>query len=64
MSDPRIQALAWQKYGFRSAFDPSLNDTSRFGDLPLAAQVRTIPAPSGEVTLALLHCFEDATQCS
>lgn len=64
MSDTRIQTLAWKKYGFRSAFDAGLNNVADFADLPLAQQFRTIPAPSGEVTLALLGCLEDAAKCS
>ena len=61
LSDPRIQDIAWKKYGFRSAFTP--NDVTEFGDLPLAQQFRTIPAPAGDVTLALLGCLEDAARC-
>lgn len=64
MKDERIQRLAWKKYGFRSAVNAEYNDVADFPDVPLAAQFRTIPAPSGEVTLALLGCLTDRGRCS
>lgn len=63
LKDPELQTLAWKKYGFRSATNAALNNTADFPDLPLAPRVRTIPAPNAEVTLALLGCLQDRTQC-
>ncbi|WP_040160561.1 hypothetical protein [Nigerium massiliense] len=64
LNDEEIQKRAWEGYGFRSARNADLNDVSRFPDLPLLPKVRVIPPPSGEVTLALIDCLNDRSQCS
>ncbi|MFJ8577297.1 hypothetical protein [Micromonospora sp. NPDC093277] len=63
LKDPKIQTIAWQRYGFRSAVQVGANDIGDFPDIPLADQVRAAPAPAADVTLALLSCMKDATTC-
>ncbi|SBT55014.1 hypothetical protein [Micromonospora narathiwatensis] len=63
LKDPKIQTIAWQRYGFRSAVRVGANDVGDFPDIPLADQVRAAPAPAADVTLALLSCMKDATTC-
>jgi hypothetical protein len=63
MKDSEIQTVAWKTYGFRSAVQVGLVNVADFPDLPLADQVRTIPPPAADVTLALLHCVKDAKTC-
>lgn len=64
LADIEIQTIAWKKYGFRSATNSDINDLNDFPDIPLAEQFRITPAPSGEVTLALLSCLQDRTKCA
>jgi len=63
LKDPKIQTIAWQRYGFRSAVRVGANDVGDFPNIPLADQVRAAPAPAADVTLALLSCMKDATTC-
>lgn len=63
MQDEQVQKLAWERFGFRSSTNASLNDVKTFDPLPLAARVRTIPAPNSQVTLAMIACLEDAKKC-
>lgn len=64
LNDEELQKRAWAGFGFRSARNADLNDIGQFPDLPLVPHVRVMPAPSGEVTLALLDCLKDRTRCS
>lgn len=64
LNDEELQKRAWAGFGFRSARNADLNDVAQFPDLPLVPHVRVMPAPSGEVTLALLDCLKDRTRCS
>lgn len=64
LKDEEIQTLAWQRYGFRSSINTGWNDMAEFETLPLAEHIRTVPATNAEVTLALLACLQDRTQCS
>ncbi|MEU3452932.1 hypothetical protein ABZ671_04925 [Micromonospora sp. NPDC006766] len=63
LKDPKIQTIAWQRYGFRSAVRVGANDVADFPNIGLADQVRAAPAPAADVTLALLSCMKDATTC-
>lgn len=63
LNDEELQRVAWTNHGFRSARNADLSDVTRFPDLPLLPHVRAIPAPSGEVTLALIDCLKDRNQC-
>jgi hypothetical protein len=63
LKDPKIQTIAWQRYGFRSAVRVGANDIADFPNIGLADQVRAAPAPAADVTLALLSCMKDATTC-
>ena len=63
MQDEQVQKLAWERFGFRSSTNASLNDVKTFDPLTLAARVRTIPAPNSQVTLAMIACLEDAKKC-
>ncbi|MFU8870365.1 hypothetical protein [Micromonospora sp. SL4-19] len=63
LKDPKIQTIAWQRYGFRSAVRVGANDVAEFPGIGLADQVRAAPAPAADVTLALLSCMKDATTC-
>ncbi|MFU8854218.1 hypothetical protein ACNAW0_25005 [Micromonospora sp. SL1-18] len=64
LKDPKIQAIAWQRYGFRSAVRVGANDVGDFPGIGLADQVRAAPAPAADVTLALLSCMKNATTCN
>ncbi len=64
LKDEEIQRLAWSRYGFRSALNAGWNNVDDFSSIPLAAQVRTIPATSSEVTLSLLDCLQDKSRCA
>lgn len=63
LNDEELQRIAWTNHGFRSARNADVSDVTRFPDLPLLPHVRALPAPSGEVTLALLDCLKDRTLC-
>ncbi|MFE9653287.1 hypothetical protein [Micromonospora sp. NPDC006431] len=63
LKDPKIQDIAWQRYGFRSAVQVGANDVTDFPDIGLADQIRAAPAPAADVTLALLSCMKDTTTC-
>jgi hypothetical protein len=62
MKDPKIQTIAWKKFGFRSGVQIGLNNVADFRSLPLADKLRTTAPPNAEVTLALLGCVEQK-QC-
>ncbi|MFJ6195405.1 hypothetical protein [Micromonospora sp. NPDC092111] len=64
MKDPKIQEIAWKRYGFRSATQVGANDVADFPGIGLADQIRTAPAPAADVTLALLACMKNATTCA
>lgn len=64
LKDEEIQRIAWKRYGFRSSVNAAWNDINDFGSLPLAQNFRTVAATNSEVTLALLNCLQDRTQCS
>lgn len=64
LRDEEMQRIAWEKYGFRSTTNAGLSNVEDFPDIPLAPQVHTIPATNSDVTLALLECLRDKTQCS
>ncbi|MDM4719323.1 hypothetical protein QTQ03_06820 [Micromonospora sp. WMMA1363] len=64
MKDPKIQDIAWKRYGFRSAVRVGANDVGDFPGIGLADQIRAAPAPAADVTLALLSCMKDANTCA
>ncbi|MEV0805353.1 hypothetical protein [Micromonospora sp. NPDC050200] len=64
MKDPKIQEIAWKRYGFRSAVQVGANDVADFPGIGLADQIRAAPAPAADVTLALLSCMKNATTCA
>ncbi|MEU5942411.1 hypothetical protein ABZ807_25260 [Micromonospora sp. NPDC047548] len=63
MKDPKIQEIAWKRYGFRSAVQVGANDVADFPGIGLADQIRAAPAPAADVTLALLSCMKNASTC-
>ncbi|SCF18673.1 hypothetical protein GA0070558_14119 [Micromonospora haikouensis] len=63
LKDPKIQQIAWKRYGFRSAVQVGANDVGDFPGIGLADQIRAAPAPAADVTLALLSCVKDAATC-
>lgn len=63
MKDERIQRIAWQRFGFRSAINSDWSRVGDFDPLPLATRFPVVSAPSSEVTLALLTCLQDRSQC-
>jgi len=64
MKDPAIQKIAWERYGFRSGTTIGANDVSYFKQLNLAQNLQITNAPNAEVTLLLLNCLKDASQCT
>jgi hypothetical protein len=58
MADPQIQALAWQRYGFRSTQLGVVN-VGDFPHLALAPTVQSVDAPAADVTLTLLGCIQN-----
>ena len=63
MKDPKIQDIAWQKYGFRSGTTVGANDVSIFKTLDLAQNLQVTNAPNADVTKALLDCLGTASMC-
>jgi hypothetical protein len=63
MKDAEIQSIAWKQYGFRSAIQVGVNNVADFPTMNLAEQIRTVPPPAADVTLALLSCMKDAKTC-
>ncbi|MFC9999308.1 hypothetical protein [Nocardia sp. NPDC127526] len=59
LQDPKIQEIAWKRYGFRSATQLGAADTADFPQIPLALQPRTTAPPKADVTLLLLACLRD-----
>ncbi|EFH83634.1 hypothetical protein [Ktedonobacter racemifer] len=62
MKDPKIQQIAWRKYGFRSV-QLGITNVKDFPKLPLAETVSSINVPSAEVITLLNNCLKDSKQC-
>ncbi|WP_306361532.1 hypothetical protein [Nocardia sp. CC227C] len=59
LRDPRIQEIAWKRYGFRSATELGAAHTADFERIPLAAQPRSTTPPRADITQLLLACVRD-----
>ncbi|WP_067853908.1 hypothetical protein [Nocardia shimofusensis] len=59
LQDPRIQDIAWKRYGFRSATRLGAVQAADFPQIPLAAQPRATTPPRADVTQLLLACLRD-----
>ncbi|MET9024535.1 hypothetical protein ABZW96_02835 [Nocardia sp. NPDC004168] len=63
LQDPKIQSIAWQRYGFRSATQLGAAHAADFAQIPLATQPRSTTPPRADITQLLLACVRDS-QCS
>ncbi|GAB4583685.1 hypothetical protein [Nocardia sp. IFM 10818] len=59
LQDPKVQEIAWKRYGFRSATQLGAAGTADFPQIPLALRPRTTAPPKADVTLLLLACLRD-----
>ncbi|MFI5718828.1 hypothetical protein [Nocardia sp. NPDC051750] len=59
LQDPRVQDIAWKRYGFRSAAQLGAARTADFPQIPLAPQPRATTPPRADVTELLLACVRD-----
>jgi hypothetical protein len=62
LQDPKIQQIAWARYGFRPLAFGAAN-VATFAQLHLAQSLRTINPPDAEIISALNTCFQSST-CS
>ncbi|WP_280240207.1 hypothetical protein [Nocardia abscessus] len=63
LQDPKIQQIAWKRYGFRSATQLGAAHTADFAPIPLATQPRSTTPPRADITQLLLACVRDG-KCS
>ncbi|MGQ4599433.1 hypothetical protein [Nocardia sp. R6R-6] len=59
LQDPKIQAIAWNRYGFRSATQLGAAHAADFTQIPLAPQPRSTTPPRADITQLLLACVRD-----